>query len=659
MAMPTADVTVRARERRVDGAMDDAQVDEAAELEAMLQAMRVCVLPLPVLLTSAALSTFLRVQEADSLNSDMDLASPVVGASSRSSSQFTGAADIDESALLGRLQQACADALPDALPDGAGDATDEQVSVPSGDAVDAGEAVPGRPSESGSVFCARFSHWAHHLDVDRAARVTQLSAAPEPGTWAAAPAGYGRRSTPGKGKGGELGEPPGRGSTGESPWWKYAFGLEAAQSDEEGGATSTREDGGGGAHSAADDAAAVDDVTASVESLARRLSAVIAASAAARAAELEASTAATAASLRQRRAARTLVRAAKACPFLVSYHARRQGAAVVVQAHVRGLLARKASRRAAAEAKARAGADLRARVKGQLTAAEQARRRAAAAGVVQRHARGWLARQAAAALRARAAHAARAHACAVTIQRMVRGHLVRCRLARAMRAVAELEAALEVADLEADGNPASDRHQLGASTEAALLPVDDEFPEIDVASVWTQPAVDAPGEGARVSSASGGARSGRSSSAGGPASLAADEGAEQSSMSAEARHQAAVEKSKAAWGFTSLDVAERYLAAASRHRAFLNRQAVHQKWERDPQARLDHLLRKRGSVSPTKRGPGLDVNAATASSSARLGQSKAGHHVGERSLAAEVKAAARGGRAGGGSPVRAVPTINL
>ena len=600
----------------------------------------------------------------------MDLASPVVGTRARSSSQFTGAAaEADaEHRLLERLR-VCADALPDALP-GTGDGAVEQLSEPPGDVAldEAAVAAQGRPSESGSVFSPRFSHWAHHLDVDRATRVTQLSAAPGAETWDAAPAGLPRRSTPVEQGSGEPGEPHGRVSTGESPWWKYAFGSEAAASDGEGGSTA-REVGGG--RPSAGDAAAVDDVTASVESLARRLSAVIAASAAARAAELAASTAAAAASLRQRRAARTLARAAKSCPFLVAYHTRRQGAAVVVQAHVRGLLARKASQRAAAGAKARAGADLRARVKGQLTAAEQAKRRAAAAAVVQRHARGWLARRKAASLRAQAAHAALVHASAVAIQRMVRGHLVRRRLERAMRAVAELEAAFAATDLEGDGAVSSERHhQLGASSvDAAPLPVEDEFPEIDVASVWTQPAFDPPGAlgalGARLSASPDGARSRRSSSAAGAASLAADEGGGQSSLTAEAKHQAALERSKAAWGFTTMDVAERYLAAASRHRAFLNRQAVHQKWERDPQARLDHLLRKRqGSTSPAKRhgAAGAAVDAATASSAARmaLGQSKAGHRGGERSLAAEVKAAARGGRTNaGGSPVRAVPTVNL
>ena len=609
------------------------------------------------------------MQEADGLDSDMDLASPVVGTSARSSSQFTGAtAEADaERRLLERLQ-VCADALPGAVP-GTDDGVAEQPSESPGDMAldEAAVAAQGRPSESGSVFSPRFSHWAHHLDVDRAARVTQLSAAPGTETWDAAPAGLPRRSTPVEQGSGEPGEPHGRVSTGESPWWKYAFGSEAAASDGEGG--STAREVGSGRPSAAGDAAAVDDVTASVESLARRLSAVIAASAAARAAELAASTAAAAASLRQRRAARTLVRAAKSCPFLLAYHTRRQRAAVVVQAHVRGLLARKASRRAAAGAKARAGADLRARVKGQLTAAEQAKRRAAAAAVVQRHARGWLARRKAASLRAQAAHAALVRISAVAIQRMVRGHLVRRRLERAMRAVAELEAALEATDLEGDGTASSERqHQLGASSvDAAPLPVEDEFPEIDVASVWTPPTFDPPGAlGARLSASSDGARSRRSSSAAGAAaSLAADEGGGQSSLTAEEKHQAALERSKAAWGFTTMDVAERYLAAASRHRAFLNRQAVHQKWERDPQARLDHLLRKRqGSTSPAKRhgvaGPAAD--SATASSAARMAlrQSKVGHHGGERSLAAEVKAAARGGQTNaGGSPVRAVPTVNL
>jgi hypothetical protein len=644
--------------------MDDAQIDEAAELEAQLQAMRVC----PTHCTRRVvdqLADLTPSQEADS-DMDMDMASPVVG-TTRISSQFTGAAAAEadaERSLLQRLHL-CADALPDALP-GTGDDAVEQLGEPPGDVEqeDDATAAQGRQSTGDSVFSPRFSHWAHLLAGPRAARVTQLSAVPAPGTWDAAPAGLPRRSTPGEQRGGEPGEPPGRVSAGESPWWKYAFGSEAAQSDGEGDGSTTGEVEGG---RASGDAAAVDDVTASVESLARRLSAVIAASAAARAAELAASTAAAVASLRQRQAARTLVRAAKSCPFLVAYHTRRQGAAVVVQAHVRGLLARRASQRAAAEAKARAGADLRARVKGQLTAAEQVKRREAAACVVQRHARRWIACRKAASLRAQAAHSALVRVSAVAIQRMVRGHLVRCRLTRAMRAVAELEAALEVTDLEGDGTVSDNRHhELGASVETAPLPVEDEFPEIDVASVWTQPAFDLPGAlGARLSASSDGARSRRSSSAAGAASLAADEGREQSSQQTkEEKHREALERSKAAWGFTTMDVAERYLAAASRHRAFLNRQAAHQKWERDPQARLDHVLRKRpGSTSPAKRHgvAASAADAATASSAARMALAhKAGHQGGERSLAAEVKAAARCGRTNaGGSPVRSVPTVNL
>ena len=428
-----------------------------------------------------------------------------------------------------------------------------------------------------------------------------------------------------------------------TPWWVYAFGESEV---DEARRTSERQSGENAAAplSVEDESATTercrtsdgtelsehDNVSASVEALARRLSAVIAASAAARAAEMEAWQSSAAQSLRQRRAARIIVRAAHTCPFIRTFHARRNDAAVILQAHARGFLARRAATRSAAAAKARAGADLRAKVLGQLTAVEQVKRRQAAAVMIQRHTRALLARLKLCGLRTEARHRARTQSCATHIQRVIRGHLVRSRLARAMQAVAALEAALGPEHQDVDVAPMPYR------VDAI---VDTEFPEVDVNALWAAPAAARSSDGYFVPSRP--SDDSRLSDDSGHAAEADEDGSEQYQALS---RQEVLERSKAQWGFTSDAVAAAYLAAASRHRTFINRKATHERLERDPQARLDHVLKKQqrtDGASPVRQSHqqgGLHI--PTASSAARAAAVVGGS---ERTQAAGMKSVARNG----------------
>jgi hypothetical protein len=179
--------------------------------------------------------------------------------------------------------------------------------------------------------------------------------------------------------------------------------------------------------------------------------------------------------------------------------------------------------------------------------------------------------------------------------------------------------------------------------------VDTEFPEVDVNALWAAPAAARSSDGYFVPSRP--SDDSRLSDDSGHAAEADENGSEQYQALS---RQEVLERSKAQWGFTSDAVAAAYLAAASRHRTFINRKATHERLARDPQARVDHVLRKQqrndtGSASPVRQlqlhqHGGLHI--PTASSAARAAAVVGGS---ERIQAAGMKSIARNG-----SPVRNV-----
>lgn len=337
-----------------------------------------------------------------------------------------------------------------------------------------------------------------------------------------------------------------------------------------------------------------------IAALAARLSAVVAASALARAQEELSSRAAAALSLRRAWAARVVVRRACGCPLLLRFHERRAAAATRMQAHARGMAARKTLRSAAAGRRAEAGAALRAKLRGEVSAAERLRAQHAAACALQRAWRGHAARAELAAARARA----KAATAAVTVQSVWRGFSLRSRLAHAMRAIAAMQ-------LHATATAPDARLSSGASAAPVACPVlDEEFPAVDADS-FLKPLLSPPPRAPTPTPDPAPAAASAVEASAEGCGAAAIEAPRSAWEEAELRRRAAVERAKRVWGWASDDVAGAFVRAAARTKA-LHAKHSHTEKMRDPQSRLEYLQRRTAHAGAPARSASPVKRAATA-----------------------------------------------